>query len=565
MSEGLVKDVVKRCKTCGVEKPLGDFSTLGKNKAGEARYRASCKQCTNEKDRKQRNGGVDPGPLNPCFIDLAAGLKDCTDCGKRLPLSEFHKCANAPGGVTGRCKTCKSARRRLVEVVRVCRDCGIEKPLEAFPKKGAGRRHVCEGCCNPSTKVCKECGIEKPLKDLVTTNNRGVLYYREFCKSCRNKARRIKANGEDTGPRKKRFVDKQAEVQACIKCGQVKPFSEFSWKDQKVGKLDACCKECKSLEWRLQKNDGVDPGAKEMFLIDPPARRRQCTWCREVKSFDEFHMVHGEPTSRCKECINSLNRIKTHGGVDPGPPEKHLIDKINKRRECTQCRVVKPFSEFYTGTGGIIQTWCKECKTADIRKKNNNGVDPGPQKQYFVGEDSRECSTCGQIKPFEEFPFGKGVPLARCRVCKNKMDKANPQGRVRSSIRQHVLSHVKRHIRDSCKVDVFRDLYRVRGFGCSLPILAFFLENQFYPHPITKEMMTWENYGKSDEASEGWDVDHINPLSSFDLTDSDQFVEAAHVSNLQPLWHLDNLAKHAKIMTQEESRSAHSRDGETQC
>lgn len=43
-----------------------------------------------------------------------------------------------------------------------------------------------------------------------------------------------------------------------------------------------------------------------------------------------------------------------------------------------------------------------------------------------------------------------------------------------------------------------------------------------------------------------WEIDHKRPLASFDLTDEAQLREAAHYTNLQPLWRLDNRKKGAK-------------------
>jgi len=73
----------------------------------------------------------------------------------------------------------------------------------------------------------------------------------------------------------------------------------------------------------------------------------------------------------------------------------------------------------------------------------------------------------------------------------------------------------------------------VRDLGCSIPELKTRLESKFQPG------MSWDNYGE-------WHIDHIRPLSSFDLTDRAQLLQACHFSNLQPLWAVDNLKKGAR-------------------
>lgn len=69
--------------------------------------------------------------------------------------------------------------------------------------------------------------------------------------------------------------------------------------------------------------------------------------------------------------------------------------------------------------------------------------------------------------------------------------------------------------------------------GCSIEELRAHLEKQF------KSKMSWKNYGK-------WHIDHIKPLSSFDLSKKEQCEKALHYTNLQPLWAIDNIKKGAK-------------------
>jgi len=112
--------------------------------------------------------------------------------------------------------------------------------------------------------------------------------------------------------------------------------------------------------------------------------------------------------------------------------------------------------------------------------------------------------------------------------------------------------HAKNYARDRCKEDPafklsmllrtrlhhaikgnFKSGSAVRDLGCSVEYLKAFLEGQFEPG------MGWKNHGE-------WHIDHIRPLASFDLTDPEQFKQAVHYTNLQPLWAKDNLKKGKK-------------------
>ena len=77
----------------------------------------------------------------------------------------------------------------------------------------------------------------------------------------------------------------------------------------------------------------------------------------------------------------------------------------------------------------------------------------------------------------------------------------------------------------------------VKDLGCSVEELKSYIESKFQPG------MSWDNWNK-----DGWHIDHIKPLNSFDLTDRNQLLEACNYMNLQPLWATDNLIKSDKIL-----------------
>lgn len=108
-----------------------------------------------------------------------------------------------------------------------------------------------------------------------------------------------------------------------------------------------------------------------------------------------------------------------------------------------------------------------------------------------------------------------------------KRRKIDPQFKMRQYLRTRLNTALQGAGRKSSTLELL---------GCSLPELKAHLEAQFRPG------MTWANW-----TINGWHIDHIEPLASFDLEDPQQLAQAAHYTNLQPLWAKENLAKHARI------------------
>lgn len=102
----------------------------------------------------------------------------------------------------------------------------------------------------------------------------------------------------------------------------------------------------------------------------------------------------------------------------------------------------------------------------------------------------------------------------------------NPQYQIRKNIHTRLYVAIKNNYKKS----------DIHNLGCDLFEFKKYLKSKF------KRGMTWENYGSK------WHIDHIKPLSSFDLTDRKQLLECCHYLNTQPLWKKENLLKGTKII-----------------
>jgi hypothetical protein len=101
--------------------------------------------------------------------------------------------------------------------------------------------------------------------------------------------------------------------------------------------------------------------------------------------------------------------------------------------------------------------------------------------------------------------------------------------KLKSLLRRRLLHAVHKTVKAGSSID---------DLGCSVEELKTHLEKQF------QDGMTWENHGRIDRKNPKiWNIDHKVPLDSFDLTNREQFLQAVHYTNLQPLWAHDNISK----------------------
>ncbi len=193
---------------------------------------------------------------------------------------------------------------------------------------------------------------------------------------------------------------------------------------------------------------------------------------------------------------------------------------VKKQKECSDCGETKLLDEF-----DLHRNRCIVCRKK-LRKRyeeyNKDALQKYQAEYYKKHSEKKKLDR----KKYVENNRGK---INKAERNKKKRD---PNFKIACNLRSRLRSVIKRNQKIGSAV---------KDLGCSVSELKIYLEKQFYLHPKTKLKMTWENYGLF-----GWQIDHIKPFCSFDLTNKKQFLEACHYTNLQPLWAEDHDIKTIK-------------------
>ena len=202
---------------------------------------------------------------------------------------------------------------------------------------------------------------------------------------------------------------------------------------------------------------------------------------------------------------------------------------------CKKCGETKRLEEFYPnkevkdGREGA----CKECRIKRMKERSQE-----PEVKVRVRKRARTSEAKAQkkiyMKEYNQRPEVKDRDKERHR---------SPAGKAQTRKRRK-----ERYINDS--VYRFTCCMRARinlglkGYSkskrtewflsCTFGEAMDFLEKKFRP-PMTRANM-----------GEVWEVDHIRPICSFDLSDPEQVKVCFHYTNLQPLFIGENRSKGGK-------------------
>lgn len=161
-------------------------------------------------------------------------------------------------------------------------------------------------------------------------------------------------------------------------------------------------------------------------------------------------------------------------------------------------------------------------KRNGIQPKNHNIIisdkDIEFLRENYPNNGASYCAKYLGLNAKALFRKARALGIKRKRVFKN----TPIQERLRRNLRFRISTIMKKN---------YASPHTIQILGCSVNEFMIYISNKF------KANMAWENYGPV------WEIDHIIPCASFDLTMEENINKCFHYTNLQPLWITTSVAQ----------------------
>lgn len=308
---------------------------------------------------------------------------------------------------------------------------------------------------------------------------------------------------------------------------------------------------------------------------------KTCTKCKIEKPETEFHLIRScgdELRERCKLCVKEANRIYREKNKEKAKQTSRQYrennrEKINERQRCEYQLSLKTNPDELRLRGRERAKKYRDQHPSAARDATRKWIENNPEKlkesarktrakhyhKYkeraleYRQENKDKMSEISRLR-YQANPE-KYRERSRISATKNKGKYTERKKQYRQDNWPHIIAYHnhycnnRRHadpifklttsIRTTINRAITRNSQRGRAIsllGCSVKELKEHIESQF------QRGMSWDNWGLY-----GWHIDHKIPVSFFNLTDPSQQKICFNYKNLQPLWAIDNLKKHAKV------------------
>ena len=206
---------------------------------------------------------------------------------------------------------------------------------------------------------------------------------------------------------------------------------------------------------------------------------------------------------------------------------KKFLTIKNGKKQCTECKEWKILYYFPVRKNTKIgyNSKCKECKNAKQREYRKTSKGKISQLKY-----GRSKKGIDNYKKYRTSEKGK-ITYKKYRKSKKGQIVQKNWSKTKGGKRRSLCNRICNSIRYSLKGNK-------NGIHWEDIVEWTFEDFKIYMEPLFKFGMTWENHGE-------WHIDHIRPISSFNITDydCDDFKKCWSLDNLQPLWASENIKK----------------------
>ena len=273
---------------------------------------------------------------------------------------------------------------------------------------------------------------------------------------------------------------------------------------------------------------------------DTKPNNKTCSKCGEIKIVEKFKPVKKSirpdkntniddihHIGTCKDCRNKQSRdnYKNLSNIDQTKKcnscekDKNTSDFIKNRNICKLCNNEHRRNKYVSDEDHrkkLIETATifkkrKSVERATVREETQIKL------EAEIGQENAICKYCNEIKPKSRFRFNR----LKCADCERDepLDKFKRMIRTRVYIALHSV----------------KEKHTIDYLGCSTTEYVQWIQ-------YNSDDFTIENHGKK------WHIDHVIPLSKFNLADVEEQMVAFNWRNTTALSAHDNLSKNNKIL-----------------
>lgn len=256
--------------------------------------------------------------------------------------------------------------------------------------------------------------------------------------------------------------------------------------------------------------------------------------CGNETTINKYALLKGQQSCGCILLKHHLTTGMKFGKLTTLSLTSHK-GRDNSWECICECGNKRIFAATYLANRINISCGCANKSLGGFSKKHPHEY----QKQYNANYYKKNKDKCiDNAKRYAKTIKGKqkeytAISRLNCRIrhrlyIAHKM-KNDLQYKLASNLRRNLNSRLRGRLKAGSAVD---------DLGCTIEEFKLYIASKFYNEPTTGTVMSWENYGRY-----GWHIDHILPLSSFDLTNREHILKVCHYTNLQPLWWWQNISK----------------------